>query len=71
MSATASPSPKQKRVVLLGATGSIGESTLRVVEAHPERLALIGIAAKSGWKRLAEIALKHHVRHIGLYDEAA
>ena len=71
MTATASPSSQKKRVVLLGATGSIGESTLRVVEAHPERLALVAIAAKVGWKRLAEIALKHQVRHVGLYDEAA
>ena len=71
MSASPSASFKRKRVVLLGATGSIGENTLRVIEAHPDRLELVAIAAKCGWKKLATIALKHRVRHVGLFDEVA
>lgn len=61
----------KKRVVLLGATGSIGENTLRVIAAHPDRLELAGIAARSGWEKLAEIARDHHVPHVGLFDPAA
>ncbi len=37
-----------KRVVLLGSTGSIGQSTLKVVADLPERLKLVGLAAGGG-----------------------
>lgn len=63
--------PTKKRVVLLGATGSIGESTLRVIAAQRDRLELVGIAAHARHTRLAEIARQFGVRHIGLYDPAA
>ncbi|HEX3728912.1 MAG TPA: 1-deoxy-D-xylulose-5-phosphate reductoisomerase [Opitutaceae bacterium] len=62
--------PKQ-RVVLLGATGSIGENTLRVLAAHPDRLELAGIAARSNWRKLAEIARQWKVPQVGIYDDAA
>lgn len=61
----------KKRIVLLGATGSIGETTLRVVAAHPDRLELAAVAAKSNWRRLAEIAARFGVRQAGLFDENA
>jgi 1-deoxy-D-xylulose-5-phosphate reductoisomerase len=61
----------KKRVVLLGATGSIGESTLRVIAAHGDRLELVGIAAQRNGGRLAEIARKFGVKHVGLHDPAA
>ena len=61
----------RKRVVLLGATGSIGESTLRVIAAQPDRLELVGIAAHGKHARLAEIARQFGVRHVGLADPAA
>jgi 1-deoxy-D-xylulose-5-phosphate reductoisomerase len=65
-----SPTPR-KRVVLLGATGSIGESTLRVIAAQRDRLELVGIAAHGKHARLAEIARQFGVRQVGLYDPAA
>ena len=61
----------KKRVVLLGATGSIGESTLRVIAAHGDRLELVGIAAQRNVTRLAEIARQFGVRHVGVHDPAA
>jgi len=61
----------KKRVVLLGATGSIGESTLRVIAAHRDRLELVGIAAQRNVGRLAEIARQFGVRHVGVHDPAA
>ncbi len=66
-----SPPNSRKRVVLLGATGSIGENTLRVIAAHPDRLELVGIAARQNWAKLAEIAKKHRVPHVGLFKEDA
>jgi len=34
-----------KRIAILGSTGSIGRSTLSVVEAHPERFSIVALAA--------------------------
>jgi len=61
----------KKRIVLLGATGSIGENTLRVIAAHRDRLELVGIAAQRNTARLAEIARQFDVRHVGVHDPAA
>jgi 1-deoxy-D-xylulose-5-phosphate reductoisomerase len=61
----------RKRIVLLGATGSIGENTLRVIAAHRDELELVGIAAHSNWRRLAAIARDFGVRHVGVFDAAA
>ena len=59
-----------KNVVLLGSTGSIGTSTLKVVEDFPNRLRLIGLAAGSNAALLAEQALRHHVAHVAIHDGA-
>ncbi len=55
--------------MLLGATGSIGESALRVIAAHPDRLELAAVAARSDWRKLASIAHRFGVRNAGLFDE--
>ncbi len=68
---TAVSSSARKRVVLLGATGSIGENTLRVLSAHRDKLELVGIAAHSKWEKLAAIARQFDLRHVGLFDAAA
>lgn len=62
---------QRKRVVLLGATGSIGENTLRVLAAHRDKLELVGIAARANWEKLAVIARQFDVRHVGVFDDAA
>ena len=38
-------SGQPRRVTILGSTGSIGQSALAVVDAHPDRLQLVGLAA--------------------------
>lgn len=63
--------PRRKRVVLLGATGSIGENTLRVLRAHPEALELVAVAAHAKGEQLLAIAREFGVRHLALFDEAA
>ena len=63
--------PRRKRVVLLGATGSIGENTLRVLRAHPEALELVAVAAHARGEQLLAIAREFGVRHLALFDETA
>ncbi|MEP6919360.1 MAG: 1-deoxy-D-xylulose-5-phosphate reductoisomerase, partial [Acidobacteriota bacterium] len=47
-------SRQMKRVAILGSTGSIGQSALAVVEAHPDRLRVVGLAAGENAVRFAE-----------------
>jgi 1-deoxy-D-xylulose-5-phosphate reductoisomerase len=42
-----------KRVAILGSTGSIGRSALAVVDAHPDRVSVVGLAAGSSVDALA------------------
>src|SRR5436305_15070129 len=44
---------KRKRVVVLGATGSIGESAAKVARDIPERVEIVGIEANSKARELA------------------
>jgi 1-deoxy-D-xylulose-5-phosphate reductoisomerase len=63
--------PSKKRVVLLGATGSIGQNALRVIAAHRDKLELVAIAAARNAEPLARIARDFNVRHVALFDDAA
>ena len=47
-----------RRIAILGSTGSIGRSALSVVEAHPERLRVVALAAGSNAALLREQALR-------------
>ena len=48
-----------KGVVVLGSTGSIGVSTLNVLERHPERYKVVGLAARRSAADLTEQAARH------------
>ncbi len=60
-----------KKIVLLGATGSIGENTLRVLRGNRDRLQLVGIAGRQRWKELAAIAKEFDVKHVAIFEEEA
>ena len=60
--------PRKRRVVLLGSTGSIGTSTLKVASRLPERIEIIALAAAGNIAKLAAQARETGVRHVALYD---
>lgn len=60
--------PRKRRVVLLGSTGSIGCSTLKVAAQLPERIEIVGLAAAGSIDRLAQQARDTGVRQVALYD---
>jgi 1-deoxy-D-xylulose-5-phosphate reductoisomerase len=60
---------KRKRVVILGATGSIGESALKVARDIPERMEIVGLAANSNAQRLATAANKFRPQSVCLVDQ--
>jgi 1-deoxy-D-xylulose-5-phosphate reductoisomerase len=60
---------KRKRVVVLGATGSIGDSTLKVAHDIPERMEIVGLAGNSNVGKLALAANKTRAPAVCLVDE--
>jgi 1-deoxy-D-xylulose-5-phosphate reductoisomerase len=60
-----------KRIALLGATGSIGSSTLDLIRTHPERLTLHSISGFSQVARLADIANEFRVPRISVPNSEA
>jgi 1-deoxy-D-xylulose-5-phosphate reductoisomerase len=61
---------KRKRVVVLGATGSIGESALKVAHDIPERMEIVGLAANTNAQKLALAANKVRPQSLCLVDES-
>jgi 1-deoxy-D-xylulose-5-phosphate reductoisomerase len=59
-----------KNVVLLGSTGSIGTSTVKVAEDLPDRIRLLGLAAGHNVEVLLEQARRHQPQAISIRDPA-
>jgi 1-deoxy-D-xylulose-5-phosphate reductoisomerase len=59
----------RKRVVVLGATGSIGESALKVSRDIPDRMEIVGLAANSNAEKLAAAANETRAQCVCLVDE--
>jgi 1-deoxy-D-xylulose-5-phosphate reductoisomerase len=59
-----------KNVVLLGSTGSIGTSTIKVAEDMPDRIRLLGLGAGNNVELLAEQTRKHRPEAICIADPA-
>jgi len=57
-----------KNVVVLGSTGSIGTSTIKVAEDLPDRIRLVGLAAGNNAPLLIEQARKHRPGAISIND---
>jgi len=55
-----------KRIAILGSTGSIGRSTLSVVEAHPERFSVAALAAGNNVEAACEQARRWHPRVVSM-----
>lgn len=59
---------KRKKVVLLGSTGSIGTSTLKVAGEIPERMEIVGLAAANSVEALAAQARETGAKHVAIYN---
>lgn len=62
---------KKKKLSVLGSTGSIGVSTLQVVERFPERFEIIGLAAGQNRALLEEQIERFHPKVVSLASEDA
>ena len=61
----------RKKICLLGATGSIGDSTLGVIDQHGDLFELHSIAAHKNWKKALKIAEKYQVQKVCMFNEQA
>jgi len=57
-------------VAVIGSTGSIGRSTLRVIERHPDRFRAIALAARSDIASLREQASRHRPAVVAVADDS-
>jgi len=60
-----------KGITVLGATGSIGVSTLDVVARHPQRYRVVALTANRQVERLLQQCLQHRPRYAVMADETA
>jgi len=60
----------RRRVSILGATGSVGTSTLDLIERHPDRFEVVALTAARNVAALAEAARRTHAR-LAVIDDPA
>ncbi len=60
-----------KKIILFGATGSIGESTLKIIQHFPDYFQLVGISAHKKSEALLEISERFQVPALALTDKAS
>jgi len=60
-----------KSVVILGSTGSIGENTLRVASALPDRVRVVGLATRTQVSRVLAQAVEFGVKWVAIGDPVA
>lgn len=60
-----------QQITVLGATGSIGVSTLDVLARHPDRYRVFALTADRKWQLLATQCLQHNPRYAVINDAAS
>ena len=66
-----SPSASARRIAILGSTGSIGTSTLKIVEAYPERFSVVSLAAGTNVDTAFEQCRRWHPKLMSMATEEA
>jgi len=59
-----------KKITILGSTGSIGTQTLDIVDTWPDKFEVVGLAAGSNVELLADQIAKHNPKIVALKDES-
>ncbi|MDH4199968.1 MAG: 1-deoxy-D-xylulose-5-phosphate reductoisomerase [Spirochaetia bacterium] len=56
--------PSRQKIIILGATGSIGDSALKILRKYPDRFELVGISYHYNHEKAVEICREFQVHHI-------
>ena len=60
-----------KNITLLGATGSIGKSTLSVVDQHSDQFNIFALSANTNWQAMLELCQQYQPTYAAMMNEAA
>ncbi|MBW2028178.1 MAG: 1-deoxy-D-xylulose-5-phosphate reductoisomerase, partial [Deltaproteobacteria bacterium] len=58
-----------KRIAILGSTGSIGTSALKVIEANPQKYAVVALAAGRNIPLLLRQISRYSPKYVATLDE--
>lgn len=58
-------------VVILGATGSIGQNTLHVIAQHPDKFRAFALSANNNVDKMLMLCAKHQPRYVVFHDVTA
>jgi 1-deoxy-D-xylulose-5-phosphate reductoisomerase len=58
----------RKRLAILGSTGSVGVNTLEIVQQHPERFAVVGLAAGSNIDLLEQQMRRFQPSYVSVFE---
>ena len=56
----------RKKVIILGCTGSIGQNTIDIIEAMPDRFEIAAMSANTREKELLDTAERNNVKKLAL-----
>jgi 1-deoxy-D-xylulose-5-phosphate reductoisomerase len=59
----------QKKITILGSTGSVGKNTIDLISANPEQFKICALTAGKNIDLLAEQAIKHNAEFVAIADE--
>ena len=59
---------RQKNISILGATGSIGDSTLSVIRQHPDRFRIVSLTCHSSVEKLCELAHEFRPEKVSVHS---
>ena len=62
---------RAKKIAVLGSTGSVGTQALQVVEQHPDRLRVVGLAAGRNVELIGQQARRWNPAVVSVQDEVA
>ena len=65
-----SPAQAPKRIAILGSTGSIGDSTIDLIERNPQAYRVVALTANGNWQKLAAQAKRLNPEFVALADPA-
>ncbi|MEO1890568.1 MAG: 1-deoxy-D-xylulose-5-phosphate reductoisomerase [Candidatus Thioglobus sp.] len=60
-----------KNITLLGATGSIGKSTLSVIDQHPNQFNIFALSANTKWQAMLELCRQYQPTYAVMTNEEA
>ena len=60
-----------KKIFILGASGSIGENALSVIDSNKDNFELVGISVNRNVEKVNQVIKKHNPKYIYLNDKSA